>query len=291
MGMANYVRITDAAALITTAENLGAAVPDRLTNLITAHKVIATTPPTPDPATAILDAAETGNLTEAKVAKLVADATSATSIAEFRTALAQRASRKLLDRFYANLRDGDADAILDGLRPTFTAAAQAMTEALEVVDVNVTDTALATTATSEQLAAWRSLPKHLATLDRIAALATTFTPDGAFPLIDNPRERDVLLKGSTGPLNPRAVMCSALDLVAAGEVFAQPHPVGDVRTSPWLFVQPVLYTLDEARERVRDWAETGWAAAEAARGKRYSSVNGELIEDTRPNPFRAKQPA
>ena len=291
MSMSNYVRITDAVNLITAAENLGAAIPERLTNLISAHQVIATTPPAPDPTTAILDAAETGKLTEAKVSKLVADATTATAAAEYRATLAQRAGQKLLERFYANLQDGDGDTILDGLRPAFDAAAVELDDALKIVDPTITDAALATTATPEQIAAFRSLPKHLATLDRIAAIATSFAPDGTFPLIDNLRERDVTLKGNSAPLRARAVMCSALGIDTAGLAFAQPNPIGDVRTSHWLRVQPKLHTIAEARERVRAWAEAAWAVADSTRGKTYSSVNGELVEDTRPNPFRIKQPA
>lgn len=286
-----YVRLTDAANLIAAADTLGATIPKRLTNLIAAHKIIATRPPATDPATAILDAAESGTLTEAKIAKLVADAASATAVAEYRASLAQRAGRKFLNRFYDCLGDGDGDTILDSLRPTFDNAASAIGDALRIVDINTTDTELATTATPEQLTAWRGLADHLNILDRIATIATTFAPDGTFPLIDNLRERDVVLKGSSGPLHPRAVMCSQLPPDYATRIFMQPNPVGDVRTSPWLTAQPVLHTLDQAHERLRAWAEDTWAAADAARGKTYSTINGQLIEDVRPNPFSIKQPA
>lgn len=292
MTLDSYASLTDAANLIATAGDLGATIPKRLTNLIAAHKVIATAPPATDPVTAILDAAESGSLTEAKVAKLAADAASATAVAEYRAGLAQRAGRKFLGRFYDCLGDGDADTILDSLRPAFDNAASAVGDAMRIVDINATDTELATTATTEQLAAWRGLAGHLTILNRIAAIATEFTTAGHFPLVADPRERDVQLKGHSGPLHPRAVMCSQLPPDYATQIFMQPNPFGGVRTSPWLTAQPVLHTLDEARERVRAWAEDTWAVAEANRGKRYSSVNGELVEDTRNNPFSlAEQPA
>lgn len=291
MSLDTYTSLTDAANLIATAGDLGATIPKRLTNLIAAHKIIATTPPATDPVTAILDAAESGSLTEAKIAKLAADAAAATAVAEYRATLAQRAGRKFLGRFYDNLRDGDADTILDSLRPTFDNAASAIDDALRILDINATDTELATTATTEQLTAWRGLAGHLTILDRIAAIAATFAPDGTFGIVDNPRERDVVLKGHSGPLHPRAVMCSQLPPDYATRIFMQPNPVGDVRTSPWLTAQPVLHTLDQAHERLRAWAENTWAAADATRGKTYSTINGQLIEDTRPNPFSIKQPA
>ncbi|BBZ57069.1 hypothetical protein [Mycolicibacterium phocaicum] len=292
MTLDSYTSLTDAANLIAAAGDLGATIPKRLTNLIAAHKVIATAPPTTDPVTAILDAAESGSLTEAKVAKLVADAASTTAVAEYRATLAQRAGRQFLGRFYDCLGDGDADTIIDSLRPAFDNAASAIDDALRIVDINTSDTELATTATAEQLTAWRGLASHLNILDRIAAIATTFAPDGTFGIVDNPRERDVVLKGNSGPLHPRAVMCSQLPLDQGWHVFMQPHRIGDVRTSPWIAAQPVLHTLDEARERVRAWAEDTWAVADATRGKTYSSVNGQLVEDTRRNPFSlAEQPA
>lgn len=290
--MQSTTRMTEAAELIHAVEGFNVTAPARLTNLVTAHETFRTAPPIPDTTAAILNAAEAGNLTEAKVAKMCADAMSATAAAEFRTKLAHKSSQLFLQRFHADLRDGDADRIIDALRPTFNSTAQALTTALQVVDPTATDTALATTATTEQLDAWRSLPKLLHTLDRICSIVTAFGIHGTFNLIEDAREAGgPMMKGGTAPLDDRAVMCTDNTIEGAAAVFRQPHPAGDVRTSPWLRVTPKLHTLADARERVRAWAEDAWAAIEATRAKTYSTIDGELVEDTRPNPFRIKETA
>src|SRR5690242_3495513 len=123
-----YTSISDAANLISAVEALDVTVPKRLKNLIAAHETLSARPSAPDPAAAILDAAEAGGLTEAKIAKMCSDAVAASAITEFRTSLAQKASRKFLQRIYNGLQEGDGDLIIGGLRPAFDAAAQAMTE-------------------------------------------------------------------------------------------------------------------------------------------------------------------
>lgn len=290
--MQPHTKMAEAANLIHAVETFNVTVPERLTNLITAYETLSTAPPIPDTSAAILNAAEAGGLTEAKVAKMCADAMSATAAAEHRITLAQKSNQLFLKRFHANLRDGDANAILDALRPTFDSAAQAVADTLQVVDPSVTDTALAITATPEQLDAWRSLPKHLHTLDRICSIATVFGPHGTFDVVEDLREPGgPMMKGGTRALDDRAVMCTGNTIDGAAAVFGLPHPVGDVRTSPWLRVTPKLHTIDEARERVRAWAEEAWDGLWAVRSKTYSTVNGELVEDTQVNPYRITQPA
>ena len=64
-----------------------------------------------------------------------------------------------------------------------------------------------------------------------------------------------------------AVMCTGGDLMQDSRVFHQPSPIGDVRQSPWVRVQPRLWSLDEARERIREYAERVWTVMESGRPK------------------------
>lgn len=284
-------RMHDAQSLIWAVEGLNVAVPQQLSNLCKNYDILTQPAGSQDPARAIVDAAIAGELTEGKIDELCTAAAAQTAVAEYRSTLARKSERLFLKRFHDALNEGEGDAILDGLRPTFDEAADKLRQALDVVDTSATDEALVTSASTKELNAWRSLPDLLHRLNQVAAIAASFGINSStFPLIDNPRDRDITLKGNTRPLDDRAVMCAANDIHAGTAIFANPHPVGDVRTSPWLRVTPKLHTLDEARERVRAWAEEAWAGLDAVRSKTYSTVNGELVEDTRANPFRINEP-
>jgi hypothetical protein len=274
-------------ALVAAVESLKVAPPTRLTNLVRAYEVITTSVQITDPAAAIVDAAVAGELTTAKLDKMCASAVAYKAAVEYRSTLAQRADRPCTKRFAALLAEGDADAILDGLRPAFDDAATRLAAVREMVDPSSSAEALATTATPEQLQAWRTLPDILTLLERISRVATTFGVLGRFPLVDDPRREIGSIRSHGYGLRDEAILCVEGDLDQVSQVFAQPHPVGDVRTSPWLRLRPKLFTIGEAGERLRAWSESVFDAEQDARGKRYSTVNGELVEDPRdPNPFR-----
>ena len=87
-------------------------------------------------------------------------------------------------------------------------------------------------------------------------------PGGAFPIVPDPRATDPGLEA--GWLDARAVMCTSGDLLSACAQFQRPSPAADVRTSPWLRVNPHLHTVASAAERLRLWAESEWQAGGAA---------------------------
>lgn len=83
-------------------------------------------------------------------------------------------------------------------------------------------------------------------------------------------------------------MCTSNDLMAACMAFQQPNPLADVRTSPWLRVDPCLHTISSATERLRLWAEAGWRVREAQRPESGPlRPDGSILADKRHNPFAA----
>jgi hypothetical protein len=87
-----------------------------------------------------------------------------------------------------------------------------------------------------------------------------------------------------GWCHDRAVMCTAGDLLRDSTAFNAPSP--DVKTSPWLRVEPHLNTIAEATERVRTYAESDWGSREAMRPE-----SGYFDEDNKPRARSASQPA
>ena len=98
----------------------------------------------------------------------------------------------------------------------------------------------------------------------------------------------MLRNGDFAGLDDRGVCCTEGDLIQASRTFMRPDP--DVRSSPWLRVTPRLWTIDEARERVRAYAETAWAAAYATQSKTGTMIDGKIVYDERRNPFEIKEP-
>jgi hypothetical protein len=68
--------------------------------------------------------------------------------------------------------------------------------------------------------------------------------------------------------------------------FQKPNPLADVRTSPWLRVEPFLHSTASANERITTWARDEWQAREAQRPTSGRlRPDGTLIADVRRNPF------
>jgi hypothetical protein len=140
--------------------------------------------------------------------------------------------------------------------------------------------------TSEQLDAWRALPSHIAVLSGIAGISTRFGMLGDFPLIQDPRDVDVQLhNGQFTDVHAVAVMCTAGDLMQDSREFNQPSPVGDVRRSPWVRVTPELWSIADAPERVREYAERVWTVMDCGRPKAGQIIDGETVYFSRRNPF------
>lgn len=98
-----------------------------------------------------------------------------------------------------------------------------------------------------------------------------------------------LISDSLAGMRDEVVCCCEGDLLQASRVFGLPSPYGQVRSSPWVRATPRLWTVAEAQERVREFAENTWAAIYASRPKGSRYVNGKNIEDVRPNPFAIRE--
>lgn len=289
---AHSTSMASAEALLTAATTLGATVPQELANISAGHRaLVEAAKATSDPTNVILSAAADGTLTAKSARELATDAVISKLTSEHLITLASQANRRFVEKFHEALQAGAADAILDQLRPAFDEAAANIAATLDLVDAATTDSALVANATSKQLDAWRTLPRHISTLTEIAALAARFGMFGGFALIDDPRDKDVMLRnGEMSGLDDRATMCCDGDLIQASRTFLQPNR--DVRSSPWLRVQPKLHTISEAAERVRVTAESAWAAIYAARPKTGKVIDGTVVYDEFRNPFTpAKVPA
>ncbi|WP_142248319.1 hypothetical protein [Mycobacterium colombiense] len=278
--------MSSAEALIAAATGLGAKAPEDLVNVINGYRALSeAAKPATDPNRAILDAAANGTLTAESARELATSGVIGKLVSEHLVTVASQANRRFVEKFHELLEAGAADAILNDLRPAFDEAAANIAATLELVDIRTPDSALVANATAEQLDAWRSLPKHVTKISSIAAVATRFGMFGNFALIDDPRDKDVMLRGGEmSGLDDRAVMCTTGDLILFSRTFLEPNP--DVRSSPWLRVQPKLHTIAEARERVRAYAESAWAAIYAARPKTGRVIDGNsVVYDELRNPF------
>jgi len=280
--------MASAKALLSAVESRGAKPPKPLTNLVAAHQLLTSSAEAPaDPAEAILAAAEEGALTLDSARELATAGVIDRQVGEYLSTVAAQSQHKFLLRFHERLDAGCADEILDdALRPEFEAAATALATALESVNIDATAESLRDSASPEQLQAWRSLPAHIAVLSGIAGIATQFGMHGDFPLIQDPRDVAVQLQnGQYTGIHDAAILCCDGDLMQASRVFSQPSPVGDVRSSPWVRVTPRLWSIAEARERVREDAERVWAVMDSGRPKSGRLIDGEIVYDKFKNPF------
>ena len=123
--------------LIAAVKDLGITPPKPLNDIIAGFDVLATHAAQPDPAQTIIDAAADGELTAEHLDELINEAATAQLLNEYRGPLCQRLEGRFVERFHKALCDGAADEILDGLRPDFDAAAQALDAATAAVDINV----------------------------------------------------------------------------------------------------------------------------------------------------------
>jgi hypothetical protein len=242
-------------------------------------------PPIANPLKELMTAALDGRGGPAKVDQALERAALAKLIAAERVSLDQRIGPALLQEFGKRLDNGGCDACLDLLRPQFTAAADTLSSARAIIDLpSVDPQTFIESATGEELVAYQSLAPALAVLDRISLIAAAFGPGGAFPVVPDPRQTDAGLR--CGWLHDIGVMCCDSGLLASCAAFQRPHPHGDVASSPWLHCQPHLHSVGSARERLRAWAESAWAAEEAQRPTSGRVMpDGRIIADVRHNPF------
>ena len=215
-----------------------------------------------------------------KVDALLEKTALARLVNEERRSLHQRVEPELLRVFAQRLESGGADEVLDALRPQFDEAADILGSALATTGGFPDDAAeFLASASAEQLTAYQSVAPAIAALDKVAMIAAAFGPLGPFPVVPDPRRTDAGLR--CGWLHDVGTMCCSDNLLEACAAFQRPHPLGDVRTSPWLAVTPHLHTIASATERLRAWAAGAWQAEEAQRPASGRLINGTVVDDPR----------
>jgi hypothetical protein len=266
-----------AAMFLAEARSAGGAAPERLTRLVAGFDLLSSQPAQTDAVSQIVEAVDNGELTEKTLAAVEQKAAAAHAAVEFRGQLRQRSEHLFVQRFGGALVDGGADAILDSLRPEFDEAAAALHAAMEIVDVNASAEFLAEHATPEETAAWRSLKPNVMRLDKIAAIARQFGPKSiTFGVLDVPF--GVEFHG----VDDEALLCTEGDVLQASAAFRARR--ADVRTAPWLRTTPKLLTIDEAKERLRAWAEHAWNITHSDRGKGVIDPERGFIQQKTRNP-------
>ena len=108
--------LTDAQTLAKAVQTAQGHVPKPLANIPLAGVALLNAPsPTPDPARAIVEAAQDGTLTEDTLATLITTAAQQQMVATYRGEL-RRNQGLFVGAFFTTLQSGAADELLDSLR-------------------------------------------------------------------------------------------------------------------------------------------------------------------------------
>jgi hypothetical protein len=260
--------IGDAKTLRANVEAAGGAMSASLLHLLAAHELLSVAPGATDHSAPIIAAAVAGDLTAAKLNKLVGEAAVAEAAAQLRSNLARRASGDIVRQFGAELVGGAADEIVASLRPQFDDAAKRIEDALQIVRLDLDYARFVDEASPEALGAYQGLKSAVAVIDRVLAIAVQFGPRStSFPLIMHPTEGGVYddfvnvedaALFVTPPGSPIAGWTSRLRdhrAAVASQQSIKPRDLG-LKFSPWLSGGLRLNTISEACELVRVFAET-----------------------------------
>jgi len=266
--------------LLAATETAGGQVPPVLSQIVSGYDLLTAAPAQSDPVRPIVESAAAGELTAEHLDQLCADAAQAEAAHTYRTRLRGHAEGLFTERFFKALCDGAADVVLDSLREPFTEAAQALAEALKVVDINVPAAQLAEHGSPQELQAWRSVRPAVQKLDEIGAIAKRFGSRSIdWAVLDRPNALDD--RGVTD----EATMLTDAPLIQAGAVFQR--RTADLKTVPWLHLPARLNTIDQAKQRLQEWASQAWSELNAQPG-RGKFVDNKFVPDVRKNPFSEK---
>ena len=183
----DYTNTHDADRLLAAITDAGATPPQELTDIIAGIKTLSAPAAASDPTADLISQVIAGDLSGKQLEEAIAAASAAQHANEFRQSLRQRVVRPGLQKFMAALKDGAADQIIDSLREPFDAAAAALLKITERVEPGVSAEAFLASADADGLAAWGQIDKHLAVLDKIAAVVGEFGPHGSFELVSPPQ--------------------------------------------------------------------------------------------------------
>jgi hypothetical protein len=227
-----------------------------------------------------MDAVLDGSLTAAKLAKLLPAAATARMVGQYRQELARDSEHILVGQWHRELAAGGAGQILDSLRPQFDKHAAAIAHARSLFTAESTPEHVLASGEPGTIEAWQSLDGHLRVVAKIGAIASQFgcRPTAQFPQIVE------FVAADTFRITDAAVMCTAGNLVTDSALFGQPDQ--GHRTSPWARTTLKLHTIDEARERYRQWASAEWERIHSGPRGGWIDEHGKMHEHPKPaNPY------
>lgn len=279
----SFTGVRHARALLAEIAECGVEPPKVLTDLIGAFDDLAKASAVSDPIGELVKAVAGGQLRGKELDKRVAETAVAMHVAEFRAGLQARVEPVLVRQFINALDEGGAaDEVIDSLRPAFDTAATKLAECAELVNPNTDAETFLASASPEQIAAWRDVDEHVATLTKVSSVVGNFGPhSNSFPLLEVPANLT-----NVGFINNIGTLCvdPQWDLGRACALFQK---FGSHRNSPWFRGASMLRlnSIAEAREKIRAWAESSWDAMNINQGRGILDPDRGFIPTPIRNPF------
>ena len=260
----------------------GGEVPKPLANLLAGADLIDGHSAAPAPLMPIVEAMAAGKLTSAKLSELVEAAAQQRMIADTIGDLRRAAEPQIVKRFHQALRDGAADTALDSLRKKFAAAAEQIAHAKSVIGSGEsTPEHVLNTGTSETVEVWQQLPRHLATVAGIAAIASQFGcgQTAAFGLVEPYHLAENFR------IHDYAVACTTGSLVGDSMLFQRPDQ--GHTTSPFYRCGGLkLHSIEEMQARYDSFASAEFDRVHTDR-RSGRLIDGQIVPDPVPvNPYR-----
>lgn len=247
-------RLKVAREFIDAVEAVGGVVPQRLSNLIAAADTMKAAPPAgPDPAEAILAAAVSGELTQAKLSDLIGIAAAAQGVIDYRAQVRDHTEPMLAHRFAGELAKGAADEILDSLRERFNAAAEVITIGVTSIDLGQNLESFLNSALPEQLVAYQNLKAATDTVNEIIDFAGHYfgcrftSGHDRYSVLRRPTAR------YAGWVFNEDVFTTAPESALNARVDDSGFRPSGLRFSPWLRANLRLNTIAEAQQLLDDW--------------------------------------
>ncbi|MEU9807582.1 hypothetical protein [Mycobacterium sp. NPDC050853] len=254
-----YLGMRHCRAFLDQLSSGGVAAPAALTDIAAAAGRLGAIQAGGDAIAQLVEDVAGGKLAGQELDDAITAAANARQVSVFKSELVVMFDRRAARLFAHALNDGAADEIIDSLRPAFNGSATALVTALALVPPGVDAESFLASATSEQLAAWKSIDEHVAKLTAIGSLVAQFGCKSTdFSLIAPPSRAGGWF---CTQLSDLALLCTGPDveLTNASALF---NTTGRHRNSPWFRAAPFLSlcTIAEAREKLREAAEGEWEA-------------------------------
>jgi hypothetical protein len=183
----SFASARDAEALIEQVAQCGVQPPQELTDLLDAFAELSQTTTDTDQTADLVKDVAAGRLRGEALNERIAQAHAGIQLRDFRNGLKARVEPVLVKEFVKALEAGAADAIIASLSPTFDEAAAKLAECANLVTPGADPETFLTSATTNQIKAWKAIDEHVATLTKISSVVGNFGPHSAtWPLLEVP---------------------------------------------------------------------------------------------------------